>query len=210
MKKTALLLLVLTMLACKNEKKEESTESISEPVIIYDTIKTFTDQEIKAWTKTRVELERISDESAVNSFSLKRLSSTESCYLATGPFAVNYAYVYKVSVNVKKGANSNFFGLRLVGSYPDRVDAFFNLDKGELIETKTTRDFENAKADIKDLGNGWYTCSVEAEVAADNVRVILGPSSGSKNAIGWEGKTDKMDDVIIDPSSLTIFIQKEQ
>ncbi len=206
MKRIILLLILAVVFSCKDEKKKE-TKAVVEEVVEkqYKTVKNFLSEDIATLTKTRVSLELADEVEYVNPvYHLSRVTTTESAYLSSGLIPVTYASEYKVSVIVKKGSNNSLFGLRISGDYPDRVDAVFDLEKGEVVDYKTAQDFENAMATIEKLPNNWYKCTVGAEVAADNVRIIMGTTDSTRKVTSWEGKTEAQGSVYVVPSSIIL------
>ena len=137
-------------------------------------------------------------------YRIQRATTKESSYLVSGFIPVEYDNTYKASVIVKKGTDCNLFGFRMSGTYPDRVDAVFDLEKGELKAVKKAQDFQNEKATIEDYGNGWYKCTISAQVSTYDIRILLGSTSINKDVSGWEGKTEKLCDVYFVPSSVII------
>jgi len=132
MKRIILLLILAVVFSCKDEKKKE-VEAVIEEVVEkqYKTVKNFLTEDIATLTKTRVSLTPANEVEYISPvYLLSRITNTESAYLSSGLIPVTYASEYKVSVVVKKASNNNLFGLRLTGTYPDRADAIFDLDKG--------------------------------------------------------------------------------
>jgi hypothetical protein len=117
---------------------------------------------------------------------------------------INYGQNYKTSIIVKKGDLDTFFGLRIQGDYPNRVDAVYDLEKGQVKKQSIGGDFENVNATIKPVGNNWFLCTLEGKIMSSNIKIILGPTTSLKNSDSWEGLTDKGCDVYIIPSSLLI------
>ncbi|MCB0437201.1 MAG: hypothetical protein KDD20_00535 [Mangrovimonas sp.] len=206
MKKTTLLLaLLMVTFSCKNEKKAE--EKVDQPEAPkekqYELVKKFDARDMLIWTKTRIGCEQTTEvQFSELPYKLSRETQTESSFQSTNLIPVTYANNYKVSVIAKKGSSS-FFGLRISGAYPDRVDAVFDLEKGEVKGVKKGQDFENEDASIEALGDGWYKCSVSANVSADNIRILFGPTAAEKEILGWEGKVEQESSVYFIPSSLT-------
>ena len=204
MKKTLVFLVVILSLTCKNEKKgdtkADTIETKKELVITTINIPDFT-----TWGKIRINLEeKVINGGAENTFLLSRATVTESSFAHSRDIAVNYESSYRASIIVKKSESNSFFGLRVVGSYPDRVDAIFDLETGSVKEVKKERDFKNPKATIESIGNGWYKCSVMAEPYADKIKIMFGPTIEGKPVLIWEGTIDKQSEVYIMPSSLTL------
>lgn len=204
MKHKAILVLALILtFSCRYNKKktvqQENKGNDSALIINY------TPEDLTVWSKVRVGLEPATEVNFPNDiFRLSRKSSTEPAYLSSNKIPVIYASRYKVSVIVKKGEESDLFGLRLSGTFPDRVDAVYDLSKGTVKGYRAARDFELPDASIEALSDGWYKCSVSAEVAADDVTIIFGSTSSDKNVSTWEGATKTMGDVYFVPSSIML------
>lgn len=144
------------------------------------------------------------DSNFYDEYRLKRKSKSEPCFLSTLPLNVISGSNYSITVKVKKGDKGHILGLRLQGVYPDRADAVFDLHTGKLIDVKASKDFSNANANIVSLGDGWYNCTLSANVKGDEITIILGPTSKEKNILGWEGKTPELLDINFIPSSISI------
>lgn len=206
MKKISIFFILVIVLSCKNEEKTQKENNTPETVKKeFKTVKNFTNQDLLTFTKVRVDLESgIDSEYDDDVYRLSRNSNTESAYLSTMLIPVTYASEYKVSIIVKKGELGKLFGLRISGTYPDRADAIFDIENGSVLDYKIAQDFERPLAVIEKLGGGWYKCSLSAKVAADDIRIIFGPTVSEKNVLGWEGKTETLDDVHLRLSSLII------
>lgn len=206
MKRIIVFLILVVVFSCKDEKKKE-TEVVVEEIVKkqYEIVKNFTHLDLLNWSKVRVHAEPVLNKELQDvTYNLSRITSTESAYLSSDLIPVTYASEYKVSVMAKKGDNNSFFGLRITGIYPDRVDAIFDLDKGIVVEYIAAQDFERPMATIEKLSNGWYNCILSAKVAADQVRIIMGETSKEKKASNWEGKTETMGGVYFLPSSIVL------
>lgn len=209
MKKLLLTLLVIISFSCKNEKKTEiSSEEITnkntkpnevlEPVLLSDDVTTY--------RKIGVDISEVNEMFLDQNAHLlsRNKDDFKSSYVSTKKVGVKYAEVYKASIIAKKGSVGNLFGMRIAGNYPDRVDAVFNLENGTVKGVEKSRDFENENANIEDLGNGWFKCSVSAEVSADEVMLFMGPTIGNRKANAWTFKTDDACSVKVITSSLTL------
>lgn len=209
MKKIILLLALVVTFSCKNEKKteingEEITNKEIRPKEVLDTV--IVSDDVTTYRKVGVE---ITDGNEMflnqNVYLISRSKDdSKSSYASTKKVAVVYTGVYKASIIAKKGSIGHLFGLRIAGSYPDRVDAVFNLENGTVKGVQKSRDFENESANIEDLGDGWYRCSLSAEVAADEVMIFMGPTIGDRRANAWTIKSKEMCNVNIVASSLTL------
>jgi hypothetical protein len=199
---TLFLILAVTF-SCKNEKKKEIEVAPKVFEKHYKTIKSFTNADLATWTKTKVSIEPVTDvEFGGAAYLLSRNTITDPAYFSSGLIPVTYASEYRLSIVVKKGTKTNFFGLRITGAFPDRVDGLFDLDKGIVVDYKTSQDFESPMATIENLSDGWYKCKLSAGVAADNVQIIMGATSIEKPVGSWEGKTEHNEDVYFVPSSI--------
>lgn len=205
MNRIILLLILVVTFSCKDEKKKE-TEVVIEEVVEkqYKTIKSFSSDGLIGWSKTNVTAEPTTDVEFTDAVYKLSRNTKDVAYYASGSIPITYASEYRVSVVVKKGSNNNLFGLRISGLFPDRVDAIFDLDKGTVIDYKISQDFENPMATIEKLSDGWYKCSLSAEAAADNVRILMGATSSEKKVTSWEGKTKTRGDVYLIPSSIIV------
>lgn len=134
---------------------------------------------------------------------LSRKTKLNSAYNVVNNIVVNYGKEYEASFIVKKDKNS-FFGLRIQGGYPNRVDAVFDIEKGVLKGVKKAGNFENEKASIKYLGNGWYKCILSGKINASDIRIIFGSTNNETNILSWESKTKNITNITIIPQSLTI------
>jgi hypothetical protein len=206
MKRIIVFLILVVVFSCKDKKKKE-TEVVAEEVVEkqYEIVKNFTHLDLINWSKVRVNAEPVLNKELQDvTYNLSRITSTESAYLSSDLIPVTYASEYKVSVMAKKGDKNSFFGLRITGTYPDRVDAIFDLDKGIVVEYSAAQDFESPMATIEKLSNGWYNCTLSAKVAADEVRIIMGETSKEKKASSWEGKTETTGGIYFSPSSIVL------
>lgn len=204
MKKIFLAIVIMSVISCKEDKKEKKnleTEIKKELTFTKVNIPSYT-----SWGKVRADLEETTE--AYNQekvFTLSRNSFSESSFAHTQNILVNFESIYRVSIIVKGGENNNFFGLRIVGSYPDRADAIFDLSTGSVIGVKKERDFKNPEATIEALDDGWYKCSLIAEpYSSEMIKIMFGPTIQEKPVLGWEGAVDQKNDIFIIPTSLKL------
>lgn len=200
MKKSFLILLLIIVSCKKNQNKPSEAKVEKELIITEVNIPPYT-----TWGKQRVDLEEVGSDNTLDTvFRISRNSITTSSFAHTQNISINFESTYRVSVIVKATEDNNFFGLRIVGSYPDRADAIFNLKEGTLVGVKIARDFRNPDATIEAIGDGWYKCSLMAEPYSDSIRILFGPTVEEKVVLGWEGLVDKKNDIYIIASSLTL------
>jgi hypothetical protein len=201
MKKLIVISMVLFVVSCKrSEKKPSATEIKKELIITEVAIPSYI-----AWGNQRANLEEVpSDNTKGEVFRISRNTIAASSFAHTQDISINFESTYRVSVSVKATELNSFFGLRIVGGYPDRADAIFDLKEGTLIGVKIARDFRNPDATIEAMGDGWYKCSLTAEPYSESIKILFGPTAAGKAILGWEGLVDKKNDIFILPSSLTL------
>lgn len=138
-------------------------------------------------------------------YKVSRTSVTKNSYFSFKPnIAVKENERHIASVVVKASEGQGLFGMRIQGTYPNRIDAVFNLDKGIIKGSVASGTFSQPKARIKDLGNGYYECIIDAIVSDPSVRVIMGSTSAMNNVNVWEAPVPQQTDVMILPESLTL------
>lgn len=202
MNKIILFFIAIVLFSCKDEKKTNtSTVSPKEKLAFKKVIL----PRYNLWSLNRVSLKKSdSIQDKLNSFKLERLSTEETAYAMINSIPVTFGEKYRLSVVVKKGLIGNLFGLRVVGEYPNRIDVVFDLKNGVVSGNESSGDFIKGEANISPLKSGWYKCSIITEFDADNVKIILGPTSGLRKATAWEAKTNDYCDNYIITSSLTL------
>jgi len=193
--------MVLFVVSCKRtEKKPLGNETIKELIITEVAIPSYS-----SWGNQRAILEEVPSNTSLDKvFRISRNSITASSFVHTQNISINFESTYRASVIVKATALNSFFGLRIVGGYPDRADAIFDLKEGTLVGVKKERDFRNPDATIEAMGEGWYKCSLTAEPYSDNIKILFGPTGEDKAVLGWEGLVGKKNDIFLVPSSFTL------
>ncbi|MFC0603416.1 phage head spike fiber domain-containing protein [Winogradskyella pulchriflava] len=201
-----ILILLLALFSCKNKSKkipDNDGNKLDTPIEVVTKIEF---APFPAWGTVGTEIKETSETYLGESVYLisRNKELTESSYAHTRSIFVEYEMTYRASVIVKKAENGSLFGLRIMGVYPDRVDAVFNLEDGTVKGVQKTRDFESENATIEELGDGWYKCIVSAVVVADDAKIFLGPTKGNENVNGWTIRTPDNCDIYVLPSSLTL------
>lgn len=139
------------------------------------------------------------------SYHIARKKNRKPSYTVIPNINVDYGSNYKISIIVKKGQIGNKFGLRIVGEYPNRVDAVFNLKEGIVDDVETTGNFESGIVGIDSLGSGWYRCSLSTlQIKTKKIRIVLGPTNNKRKVNTWEASTGDKCDSYIMPSTLKI------
>lgn len=152
----------------------------------------------EGWQSVGVDIEPVKqnfDNNAV--FKVSRKNNSSSAYVKTSSIVTDFGGYYEVTINVKNSDNKSYFGLRIMGDYPSRVDAVFNLITGKLKDVVTTGLFEEGNAKIKPLNNGWYQCILRVKPNIEKLNIIFGPSDSGKVIEGWEGKSDILSNVFV-------------
>jgi len=137
-------------------------------------------------------------------FKLTRTSRVKPAYARVKPKNIKTSDSIEISVFVKKGENDSAFGLRVTGVYPNRVDALFDLKKGELKGTKVKGYFENETASIILVDKNWYHCKLKVKANINQVKIVFGPTDINKPINGWELKANNLTPVYTTIPILTI------
>lgn len=138
---------------------------------------------------------------------LSREDPLKLAFSAIKNLKIQQGSTYRVSVIVKKSSIGKDFGLRILDTYPNRVDAIFDLSSGTVKEPKITGEkqfAENPKATIESLGEGWYKCSLFSDLYVDYIRIVLGPTKGNLNTSLWETRTREKSEVFLIKSMLKL------
>ena len=149
---------------------------------------------------------------STNVYKVSRKNTSESSYIATKSLEINKGSNYKVSILAKKAENSNFFGFRLAGIYPNKIDATFDLKKGQVRGMFKEGNVENEKAIITPLKDGWFKCTLIGKVNSDKIQVLFGPTNEHLETSNWESKISTKANIFIVPSTLKIeeLLDKEE
>jgi hypothetical protein len=190
-------------------QKKYNYKNINEEITLDNTILNNIDKvvlpEFSNWKRVNVNFVKstlmLNNETA---YKLTRKTTSKPAYVAIDNINTANGGYYKMSVIVKKGIKDHYFGLRLQGAYPSRVDAVFNLDKGQVKDVKNVMGFQDEKASIESLGNGWYRCSLSGLVNTEKVRIIFGSTSKTRTTLSWEASTKNKNDIFIIPQSLMV------
>ena len=193
---------IIVVFSCKNTHKEKNVitknAAVTKEIILPNH---------PLWILNRLALNKTNEnlkQSDKQVFTISRTSIAETAYASVNNIPVEIGNYYRASVLVKQDGLGASFGLRIIGEYPNRVDAVFNLEKGLIKGVSDVGEFFNGEAKIEDVGEGWYKCSLSAEVNSNKMKIILGPTSGLGKTITWEGATNEKSSVHIIPSSLVL------
>ena len=138
--------------------------------------------------------------------SMKLVRNTENSagFVRYGDLEVTYGNTVEVSALVRKNDPSGIFGMRIQSIYPNRADAIFDLNKGEVKATSKDGSYSTSEAFIESKGNGWYLCTLKTTPNNNRVNVIFGPSGEKANSSNWEGPVKGNSSIYVLPSSLTL------
>jgi hypothetical protein len=114
--------------------------------------------------------------------------STANGYLQQGSLSFTSGTVYTGSVYAKIGTLGGKLGLRLVTSYPARVDAVFDLATGAVLFSGATT-WTGVSASSVAIGGGWYRCILTgtADQTIGTAQILVGGTDLS--TASWEGTT---------------------
>jgi len=130
-------------------------------------------------------------------FHLQRNSSTEAAYVKTGTHDNFLNETLTVSYTVKATSSKSNFAIRMQGAFPNRSDAVFNNITGKVIGVNEIGTFTNSKAEITDLGNGWYKCTLAVHSSETLIKAFIGACSSNKPIRNWESKEEETQGVYI-------------
>ncbi|WP_298901106.1 hypothetical protein [uncultured Psychroserpens sp.] len=185
----------------KNDVSEKNT---SEKEVQPETTKNITSDNIKGWSRvnTLIKNTDLIYNSKDSISHISRHEDSKNAYVRVKGIGSKEDADYGVSFTVKKGDLGSYFGLRISGVYPNRVDAIFDLEKGVVKGVAAAGDFKNENASIKSLGDGWYICSLSGNANTTNLHVIFGPTDKDRQVPTWEGGTKSTNDVYLVPNSI--------
>ena len=130
-------------------------------------------------------------------------------FVAINNIKINYTGgKYRISLVVNGNTENSNLGIRIQEVHPIRLDVVFDLSKGDVVGLYKEGDVvENKKVLIEPLVDGWFKCSIEAEIHASYFRLLFGPTnvpSGQVNV--WESENLNKDgrEIFILPESLKI------
>jgi hypothetical protein len=211
MKKIISFIIIVLVCSCKSETKEKTKDEtkIEEPVKVETkdiVLSEVAIPDLSTWFNNGINttevIETYNEQSVVL---ISRDDPSKPSYSGINNLKIQLGSTYKISAVVKKADIGKDFALRIQGVYPNRVDAIFDLSSGTAKEPMISGDdqlAENPKATIEDLGNGWYKCSLYADVYADYMRIVLGPTNGNLKTSLWETRTGQKNSIYFVPSML--------
>lgn len=105
---------------------------------------------------------------------------------------------------VKAKSLGGRFALRPTGTYPDRVDAVFDIVAGTVVGVVNGGAFPVGTASISGPdANGFYLCVATGTVGGTSlVNLVLGPTDSSLTTGGWEGGSTVLSDCFISGAAL--------
>lgn len=128
---------------------------------------------------------------------LKRNTTAASAYSSsTGTYPVGT--LLRVRAEVKKGSDGNLYGLRIQGTYPDRVDVVLNLDTGVLSAPAVTN-FAETSASVTALSDGWFLVELVGRATTNlttAAALVHGPARAGSTG-GWEGSSATLIEVYV-------------
>jgi len=213
MKKVILILLLLTVFACKEKStKTESKESTNTPTEFIDkVIAEINVPLVDQWDFKGVSMTEETDLLFNNQkvYTISRIDEAKTFKYAIAAInSIKIAYVggkYRISVIVKKGKLGGQLGMRIQGVYPIRTDVVFDLENQIIKEIFKEGDLtDNENSTIEDIGDGWFKCTLTTDIYTSYFRLVFGPTDDSQQVRIWEALTAVESDLLIVPSSLKI------
>ncbi|WP_298893573.1 DUF4296 domain-containing protein [uncultured Psychroserpens sp.] len=181
--------------ATKNDKKDEPITDRSRVLLTKKQIEDLSKGLISSKVGLSVEKEAY-DFNNKTVLKMSRSSITSSSYMLIRDIKINNGDEVIVSVLVKNTNDKSAFGLRISGTYPNRVDAIFDLNNDKVIGTKAIGYFENETASIISMENGWFECKLKTKANIDDVQILYGPTNIDKPIGVWTVKSDTLSSVL--------------
>lgn len=161
--------------------------------------------EVRLWVNNRTTLAETGTKFKNKKvYKLSRNEGALSSFTIVKNNKVNFGSHYKISLAVKKGSSGNLFGFRIQGEYPNRVDAVFDFEKLRVKGMSTAGAFKNVRATMEPIGQDWYNCTLSGMVNAEEIKILLGPTTRETNISSWEAGTKERCDLLIVPETLTL------
>jgi hypothetical protein len=200
-KGTILITILLFVFSCKNKNtgnlaSQPTHSGVAQSIILPN---------YPLWLLNRLNLDK--ETTSYNGdavFKIERNSNSETAYALVNNLAVSKGQKYRVSILVKQASVGGFFGLRIMGKYPNRIDAVFDVKNGIEKQVIEVGDFSKGSSLIESLEDGWYKCSLIGEVNVAKMKIILGPTNGLSKTITWEAASEEKSNLKIIPASLTL------
>tara|TARA_B110000902_G_scaffold26670_1_gene28983 strand:- start:15 stop:638 length:624 start_codon:yes stop_codon:yes gene_type:complete len=200
-KGTVLITILLFVFSCKNKNtgnlaSQPTHSGVTQAIILPN---------YPLWILNRLNLDK--ETTSYNGdavFKIERNSNSETAYALVNNLAVSKGQKYRVSILVKQASVGGFFGLRIMGKYPNRIDAVFDVKNGIEKQVIEVGDFSKGSSLIESLEDGWYKCSLIGEVNVAKMKIILGPTNGLSKTITWEAASEEKSNLKIIPASLTL------
>jgi hypothetical protein len=200
----------MAFIGCKKVKKEVNTDDISvkqtEKVVQQLSIGNMDQWEYRGLSMTNTN-EMFQNQEVYIMSVIEHPETYE--YVAVNNIKINYTGGrYKISLLVKSNKENNNFGIRIQEVYPTRFDAVFDLTSGEVIGTFSNSNFtDNENLVFDPVGDGWFKCSITADIYSSYFRLAFGPTTVAKKQVHvWEAQSlnKKEREIFMIPSSLTI------
>lgn len=156
------------------------------------------------WAKTNITVAAnsvIALDGNLTADSLTRASNAVS--LMQQGVALSVGNTITFSIFAKAKSVGNRIGMRIQGTYPDRVDAIFDLSTGLLVGAAAVT-FTGLSTAIENVGGGWYRLSLTATITGTALTsVLLGPCDSSQVVAGWEAASATLSDCYVWGAQLT-------
>lgn len=203
--KKLIIVLAIIFFGCKEESKSKKPikEIVQElPKKKYESKKV---PELIKWYKFETDIlnkKTVYDKDTI--YQISRTSKTKAAYLKSHKIKVKKDHEYILTMVVKKGIASDFFGMKILGLYPHRSDVVFNLNTGEIIGAYSHGNFESGRGKIKKLSDGWFLCELRTKLFVDEVNLVIGATSKNRKIESWEGVTENLDDTYVVPEKIQL------
>ena len=209
------LIICLLIMGCNNNIKKESKDdkmnSNNPNDSAYSVVKEVSIDGIDQWEFRGIEM--LKTDMIFNDKEVYKITVID--HIETYTFVainnVKIAYTggkYRISLIVKPNKEKSNFGIRIQEVYPTRFDVVFDFFNEKVRGTFKNGDFTEAEvASIELLEEGWYKCTIEAEINASYFRLLFGPSDVlEQQTRSWESEllNNKEREILIIPSSVKV------
>ncbi|WP_179021463.1 hypothetical protein [Winogradskyella forsetii] len=154
--------------------------------------------EFSSWGKVGIISKTLNPEEV----QIERDVNVKSSFVHTGDIIVDEDEIYEARINVKTSIEDAYIGVRILGKYPDRVDAIFDIKNQKVMDFNTYGNFTSGEANVELSKNNTIVCKVKSRVKGEKLKVLLGPTSILNKLPSWEAQSDNTSAVTIMPLSL--------
>jgi hypothetical protein len=127
-------------------------------------------------------------------------------FLQSAAASISIGVPFTQQIKARANTVGGRLGLRVGGSYPDRVDAVFDLVAGTVVGSLNGGAFTGVSASISAVdADGFYKCIVRGTAAGTAATVaIFGPTDSTLSVGGWEANSAILSNCFVKEGQLEI------